>query len=185
MAIRRAIVAGAMSVALLVGLMQQAECSAPNQAPTLTMTELAAEGQLWVDGGGGTDVLIAELEPYHRHEVSIRGFLHRSEEGTWSLASQPSLRSCCIGPKVRATLQVMLDRPFPDEEIGKAVTVTGRFFVEPQWDTEGRLTQLYRVEEADFQQAGADHFPVIPVASFVVVGALAGGFVVLRRRKHY
>lgn len=66
-------------------------------------------------------------------ELSLRGFLYRSEDGQWILSPEPNLRSCCIGTKLKKDTQIALEGQLDESSINKAVTVKGIWSKEPRF----------------------------------------------------
>lgn len=97
---------------------------------------------------GNVANLQAELSDYHQREVSIRGFLYQGPEGQWIISSEPNLRTCCVRAAGKVAQQIILSGNFIGGTQQHAVTLQGRFIVEPEWNTDGSLKQLYRLEQA-------------------------------------
>lgn len=97
---------------------------------------------------GDISHLESELSAYHQKEVTIRGFLYQGEEGNWVIASEPSLRSCCVGAKGKMAQQIVLKDEVIGEKQQRAVTLQGRFYVDPIWNIDGSFKQLYRLDHA-------------------------------------
>jgi len=61
-------------------------------------------------------------------QVTMRGFLYPKEDGSWILAPQPNMKSCCLNTK----RHVVVLGDFSNIPSYKAITITGTFIVEPQ-----------------------------------------------------
>src|ERR1700721_3140065 len=53
-----------------------------------------------------------KFQKIHEKEIQISGFLYQKESGKWILASQPNLKSCCIGSRDRIFQQIALADDF-------------------------------------------------------------------------
>lgn len=117
--------------------------------------------------------LMRSLSDYHQHEVRMRGFVYRAEDGRWVLSPEPQLKTCCIGSGPKIAQQVILSQPDEGYTEHKAITLQGIFYIEPRWDRSGNLVQLYRM----------DHVVQIsepwPVASLMMAGAGIAGVVMI------
>lgn len=91
-----------------------------------------------------------EIMHFHNSEVHIRGFLFRSTEGELLLASEPNLKSCCVGSQEKITRQLVIagNLELP-KGFSKAVSLEGRFRVDPIKD-KGRWQRIYILENAHY-----------------------------------
>lgn len=62
-------------------------------------------------------------------KIEIRGFLYPYEENVWVLASEPNLKTCCVGKK---KTQVFVEGAFSDMPSGYVVNVQGELSLDPQ-----------------------------------------------------
>lgn len=84
------------------------------------------------------------LKRYQGQEISFRGFIYQGKDGRIMLATEPDLKSCCIGSKGSITRQVMLigdNIAFAKD--GKVREVLGRFEIEPLKDKNGNLEKMF------------------------------------------
>lgn len=58
-------------------------------------------------------------------EVIIRGFLYK-KDGLQILASEPNLKTCCIGAAHKKDNQVVIQNPLPDHPLERTVRIKGR-----------------------------------------------------------
>lgn len=93
-----------------------------------------------------TVAFLKEQSAFHGQTVNIRGFLYQEPEGQWILASEPNLKTCCIGTSKKVTQQIFLSAPFTAEALRHAVTVKGDFVIKPIWNKDGSLHQLYQLD---------------------------------------
>lgn len=75
-------------------------------------------------------------------EVSIKGFYYESNRGDSFLASQPNLKSCCVGSIDKLDRQVLLEGHFVVPK-SKAVTFRGILKTSPTYNQQGDLQSLY------------------------------------------
>lgn len=90
--------------------------------------------------------LIEEADIYQHNLVRVRGFLYQDQHHHWILASQPNLKSCCIGNSKKVDQQIFLSSFTPSTSYKYAVTLEGTFYKEPILDKEGKLIQLYHMK---------------------------------------
>lgn len=106
-----------------------------------------------------------QMAIYNHHEVQIRGFLYRDLDNRLVLASEPNLKSCCVGSMQKIAQQVIVEGEFPEPpSSSKAATLQGTFIVDPQWNANGKLVQIYRLERAIILPDG------LPVTSITLAG---------------
>jgi hypothetical protein len=90
-----------------------------------------------------------ELSAFHQQTVKIRGFLYCNPGGQWILASEPNLKTCCIGSSEKIGQQITLSEPILTEALMHAITVQGIFVIDPIWIENGstqHLQQIYRMD---------------------------------------
>lgn len=81
---------------------------------------------------------------YHGKELQIRGFLYTTASGKTILAATPNVKSCCVGTASKLLQQITVINP-KQSASSLPVTLSGHFFVEPQYNEEGTLIELYRL----------------------------------------
>ena len=94
-------------------------------------------------------------------ELSLRGFLYKTDQGEWILSAEPNLKSCCVGTKSKAQSQVALSGNLDESHLQKAVTVKGNWSKEPR----------YQIKNAEIE-VGAQWeflwvFPLLIAAAFL------------------
>jgi len=86
-----------------------------------------------------------EIAMWDNSEVLIRGFLYEKADGTWILASEPDLKTCCVGSTDKITKQIALSSDFEGGYTSYAVNMKGQFRVVPKKNAEGKLIHLYEL----------------------------------------
>lgn len=128
-----------------------------------------------------TKHLEREMTKFNLHEIKMRGFLyHDGNQDRWILASEPNLKTCCVGTHGKIGQQIIVEGDFRDISGTGAVTIQGYLLIDPRWDQEGKLVQLYRLEDASVLPEGW------PVNTFVLSGIGLGSVLfawVLGRKK--
>lgn len=81
-------------------------------------------------------------------QVKIRGFLYQQPTGTLILASQPNLKSCCVGVKARMPQQVIVRGENPLDPSPYAITLGGVLKKELQYDQTGEPVPIYVLDQA-------------------------------------
>jgi hypothetical protein len=74
-------------------------------------------------------------------EDLVRGFVYKKEDGSWILAEEPNLKSCCIGSEKNLDKQIALKGDFSNVLPHRAVTVSGKLKEEPLWNDAGQKVQ--------------------------------------------
>lgn len=68
---------------------------------------------------------------HNGREVQIRGFLYQKEDGSWILAAEPNLRTCCVGAPGKAKGQIALADDFSATPTKRVVTLQGSLIISP------------------------------------------------------
>ncbi|KAF3362641.1 Uncharacterized protein PHSC3_000880 [Chlamydiales bacterium STE3] len=97
-------------------------------------------GSFSASPGGTLPVSFVELtkdpdvaKQWHEKPVLLRGFLYQDKQGQWILASEPNLKSCCVGSESKRTHQIFVQPKGAFKTTPKsAVTLKGEFTVDPQ-----------------------------------------------------
>ncbi len=79
--------------------------------------------------------------------VQIKGFIYQSPENTFILASQPNLKSCCIGNSHQVAQQIFL-KGIDKISTNQIVTVQGILKLQAQEEGK-KLRQFYILENAE------------------------------------
>lgn len=78
-------------------------------------------------------IVVSQIGAKHTgHEVQVRGFLYRANDGRWILSDQPGLKSCCVGSASKIQSQVVVDGPLEFEGSARPVVLKGTLSVHPQ-----------------------------------------------------
>lgn len=103
---------------------------------------------------------IAEhLNRYNGREISIKGFLYEEKEGKRLLCCEPDLKSCCLGSAGKVTQQIVVTGDLPQGRLRDPVVIHGVFSVAPVRDVEGRLIQVFKINNATVVQSGVSSLP--------------------------
>ncbi len=87
----------------------------------------------------------------HQQTVTVRGFLYQTSSGNWVLASDPGLKSCCIGAQNRVERQIFIEGNVGSPTPGRVYTLEGQFLIKPVKDSTGQLQQLYHLRNFSFR----------------------------------
>lgn len=84
----------------------------------------------------------------HGKIVRARGFWHPLSSNEGVLSNELDLKSCCIRAPAKIAQQIFVkNAPFTLTP-KRAITLEGRFNIEPRYDENGQIVQLYVLEEA-------------------------------------
>lgn len=108
-------------------------------------------------------------ERYDQQEVAIRGFFYTKDDGKPLLASQPNLKSCCIGTKKKIHSQIALLGENPSFTSSRAVTIQGLFVVDPTYNGEDDLIGLYFLKKYQILPEENGTFVILLIGILVIV----------------
>lgn len=92
-------------------------------------------------------------ETYEGKQLNVKGFLYQKADGEWILASQPNLRSCCVGASQHVGRQLLVEGEFnPDD---KVVEIEGSFHMQLLADN----TPSYRLLHASIAKSNQGDWP--------------------------
>ncbi|MFI5344137.1 MAG: hypothetical protein ACHQUC_07950 [Chlamydiales bacterium] len=104
-----------------------------------------------------------EATAYNERLVNVRGFLYRHSSGELILASQPNLKSCCVGSQQLVYQQILVHGSLDPE--AQAVTLQGIFKIDPQYNDQGQITSLYRLENGE--KLKSEHSLLFPILALL------------------
>lgn len=93
----------------------------------------------------GVNSVESAASMYHGREVTVRGFLYQSLDGRWILASEPNLKTCCVGSPRKVWQQIIVDGEFESVPANKVVQIAGTLRVDPVQDDKNAFTQVFRL----------------------------------------
>lgn len=114
-------------------------------------------------------------------EVEVRGFVYESKQGKVVLASQPNLKSCCVGSTKKIRNQIVLLGDLPEIPLQRAVTVQGYFVTDPTYGEDDELIGLYYLKNITLLN-DFDDVTIYSLVVFIVIILLLIVGVVLYRR---
>lgn len=115
--------------------------------------------------------LVDEKEQIADQEVLIRGFLYKTDNGQWVLASEPNLRTCCVGSSNHVKKQIFLENSYvgahPNAEL---VSIQGILRKDPMKDVQGNLIQYYSLQNVTIiENKGQGHLSYLSLLFPLVV----------------
>ncbi|MCE5318539.1 MAG: hypothetical protein LLG04_14405 [Parachlamydia sp.] len=87
-------------------------------------------------------------EAAYPQEVTVRGFLYRTQAGDLVLTGEPNLKSCCVGGAHKVEKQIYVEGDIESPKSGQVYLLQGVFTVAPKKDSAGHLTRLYLLRDA-------------------------------------
>lgn len=109
---------------------------------------------------------------FQGRDIKVRGFLYHSLDKRWILASEPGLKTCCVGSSRKVWQQILVDGEFDNVALGTVVEMKGNLQVDPKWDEKKDLKQVYRLEGA--------HIVSEPDKNLLfIMSMIAAGFITL------
>lgn len=101
-------------------------------------------------------------------EISIKGFYYESNRGESYLASQPNLKSCCVGSIDKLDRQVLLEKHFILPK-SKAVTLRGVLKTSPTYNEQGDLLSIYSLKNPVIVQEGHNNLFYVMMFCLMIV----------------
>lgn len=113
-----------------------------------------------------------DIEVINGKVVSIRGFLYQSKDSEWILASEPNLKTCCVGSRGKADQQIALIGNFEGVPLQRVITVRGSLHVEKNPSVAGKqnfsLTNVEYVSSSSGMWMWIVGFLLIGLAFFML-----------------
>lgn len=81
-------------------------------------------------------------------KIEIRGFWYPLSHEEGILSSQPGLKSCCLKAPAKIEEQILVKGTIAFLSAQRAITLEGIFKIEPRYNAEGELIQLFVLEQA-------------------------------------
>ena len=100
--------------------------------------------------------------------VYVRGFSYPYSSGQGILASSPNLKSCCIGSHATIFQQIAVKGNGVLPQTQHAITLEGIFKINPLYNAEGQLVQLYVLEEG--REVPSSSVPLFSVVLVFILG---------------
>lgn len=101
------------------------------------------------------------LRAYDNQVIQIRGFLYPFTADDSLLAATPHLKSCCMGSSSLLYQQLVLKNFSLASLPQQVVTVEGIFHIDPIYSSEGKLIQLYTLNDVKPVPTQASPLPLI------------------------
>lgn len=118
---------------------------------------------------------------FNQKQVKIRGFLYQTQNKTWILASEPQLKTCCIGSSSKVFSQIFLpeDFIFPNASLETQI-INGIFEIQPIWDKENKLIQFYHISHPQLQPKSVNWLLLSIVTSIIIFTTI---FIYIKKTK--
>lgn len=119
----------------------------------------------------------SESHPFwssHGKNVQVRGFWHPISDEEGILTPLPNVKSCCLRAPGKVLQQIVVRGRLPQMTSLNVVTVEGILKIEPLFNKEDELIQLYVLNQAKEAQTEKSY-----AWSVIVVGLLASAFMTL------
>ena len=130
------------------------------------------------------DSLDEAKESLHAKEVKIRGFVYQTSDGRVILAGKPDLRTCCVGSVLNVWQQIALDVPAEDIPAGQAVTVEGWLHVNPIYDSQNNLKQVFSLYKTRYIKGNKLSYTMLWLVLAFITAALSLFLIIRRNIKH-
>lgn len=121
---------------------------------------------LWSEVKLSFDQLESRSDACCNQEVEIRGFVYSRANGVQILASQPNLKSCCVGSASKIRNQIVLNGELSSTD--QAINVRGILKIDPKHNDNGELTQLFVLDNPQVQKEER-HFSVILILQIIIL----------------
>lgn len=113
---------------------------------------------------------------FHNRQVKIRGFLYHTQEKGWILASEPNLKSCCLGNPEKINQQIFVSETSALRQSNHAVIIEGTFQTEV---VEGR--RVHQLTNGRILEETKSYWSL---GVFGILGIVAFSLYKLKRRVH-
>ncbi len=115
------------------------------------------------------------LRPYHRHHISVQGYLYETPSGDWVIADRPNMKSCCIGSEKELFQQIFVEMDQKPPGHNKLVRAEGTFQVDVLKNQDGGYVRIYSLQDATVAALGRSRMPWLTLGSVLGVAAVALG----------
>lgn len=115
---------------------------------------------------------VVQMEELPNNTIKIRGFLYESGKGTWILAAQPNLTSCCLHSLDKINEKVLIRGDFSPgvgNQVAEFEGVLSKYFL---YYGEGRQERFFELKKAVLLSKSN---PAVPYKSFAVLMILILG----------
>ena len=93
-----------------------------------------------------TKVIPSSLSEYNNKKITIKGFLYKNNNENWILASEPNLKSCCVGSHLKLNSQIIVYGDLPINPTSRAVSIEGKLQI-----ASTNSKYFYTLKEASIQ----------------------------------
>lgn len=90
-------------------------------------------------------VTFDQLDSSLEEIVQIKGFLYEQQDGRFILASQPNLKSCCLGKESLIKQQIIVEGHF--KKVSDVVILEGILKMNPRQNEKGEYIQWYILQQ--------------------------------------
>jgi hypothetical protein len=73
-----------------------------------------------------TKIIPSSLSEYDNKKITIKGFLYKNSNENWILASEPNLKSCCVGSHLKLNSQIIVYGDLPINPTSRAISIEGK-----------------------------------------------------------
>lgn len=94
----------------------------------------------------------AFFNEYRDQTILIKGFLYRDKNNHWILASEPNLKSCCLGSPQKIKSQIAVFGDLPMTPPIRAITIQGKLQIADQ-----SANHFYSIRQASVPANTSDH----------------------------
>jgi hypothetical protein len=140
----------------------------------LTFDDLSKGYEEW----NATGAFTSALGSFDQQQVNIRGFLYPAQNEKWILASEPDLKSCCVGSETKIMKQIYVVGNIPKETSNFVVALQGQFHINPEKNAEGKVVSLYQLTQALIAPEKASEWPFM---TLVILGCCVFAFFLMKK----
>jgi hypothetical protein len=101
--------------------------------------------------------------------VQVRGFWYPLSPHEGILAFQPHLKSCCLRASAKLEQQLLVKGALDSLPVQRAITLEGIFKIDPRYNSEGELIQLFVLEQARELPQPSLHFMPMIFGAFIAL----------------
>lgn len=112
--------------------------------------------------------MLSNLPDLEGKEISIKGFYYETKRGESYLASQPNLKSCCLGSIDKLDRQILLEKKIIVPK-SKVVSLRGVLKTSPIYNEQGQIASIYFLKNPVIIQEAHYYIFYLTIICFILI----------------